>query len=409
MKQFRSYAKLRAIHEQRLMPVATKSQNQIMKHSKILIGISLRGYPSTIQAFRFASIHTSSPSAHAECIDPRKDEHNLMSSLQNTLEQYISECKKNRTAPQIWIPNLSALRMWQALCARLRHTQQYPNLCSILEYFTQRPNYAGSQALLPLTTVLKQHWTTGQSKHLDESIETWIHWFSLSVCTQNTPIHSFLAANEEADNPTRPEIIPILRKETEKRTSQVQQLLQYFAEQSPPLISCFSDWWQQDLQYFAAYCTRPKCPRQDSIHRAAEKLEEREFCFANYVADLRREDSAYFYGALLEGHCIEGILQNIQRSTLCILSSQAILRLREGDALINRKNRFEQYRFLSSQWTEKGYLLTLHKTFGQIPHSIGGKIQLTTHAMGWRFQSQRRKNTSQKLRNTGWIHQKDSL
>lgn len=407
MRQLRSYAKLRAIHEQKLMPIATKAQNSILEHAMILIGVSLRGYPSTIQAFRLAQYNNTKNSIHAECIDPRKNQEHVLDMLEESLVQYMNRCKKMGSAPQIWIPNRSALRMWEALCDRLSYTQKHAPLCSILQFTTQRQYYAGSQTFLAISHVLKQHFVTGQPDTEDEALETWVQWFHNAPVPPINHCYTFLPESLETNNPIREDIIPVLEAETHRRLLLAQQTLHLFSQYGPPLISSFVDWWQQDLQYFQAFCAHPNTTQPDPLPLAAQKFEEREFTQDNYLADLRREDAAFFYGALLEGHCLEGIVHQIQGQNIHILCNQPIIRAREGDSLVNRTHPSDQYRIIDSKWTEEGYLVLLKKHFGKISCSLHSKIQLTPHAMGWKFQHQRRKNLSHRIQQTGWIHKEE--
>ena len=116
--------------------------------------------------------------------------------------------------------------------------------------------------------------------------------------------------------------------------------------------------------------------------------------YRNYIADLRQEDLAYFYASLLEGHCIEGIIQTIDGQSFSLLCNQPIIRkAREGDSLSLRINPQAQFRVLGSEWTKQGYMISLRKTFGRPNCTPNQKISLHPASMGWNFvQRQRRKS-----------------
>ena len=256
-----------------------------------------------------------------------------------------------------------------------------------------------------LSQVLKHHWMTGQPDAKDESLDSWQNWLS-GVHENNIPEHTstFLYTHQEAVSPIRHDIVQILKEESETRLHTLAQTLSLFIQHSPKIIPCWSDWWQQDLQYFSAFCTRPTTTKEDSPILAAQKLEERECTIENYIADLRQEDAAYFYASLLEGHCLEGTIQSINGQTFSLLCNQPIIRAREGDSLSLRKKPQAQFRVLESEWTEQGYLVYLRKTFGRLNCTLHQKIQLTPASMGWNFVQRQRRKTSDRMHNPGWIH-----
>ena len=409
MKRFKSYAKLRAIHTQQKQPIAKKSHVKVLDHALILIGISLRGYPSSLQAFRCAPYHNLNDAPFHACIDPRTNQHSVFDRLEQELVSYVHRCKKNGVAPQIWLPNHSAFRHWEAICDRLTLTQRHLKLASILQYLTQRYHYGGSQTLLCLSQVLKNHWMTGQTDAQDESLELWQNWLDEHK-QNNIPEHSstFLYTHQEGESPIRPDIIPILEKESQNRLQNLAHTLALFVQKSPKTIPCWIDWWQQDLHYFSLFCTRPTSTKEDSSILAAQKLEERECTIENYIADLRQEDTAYFYASLLEGHCLEGVIQSINGQTLSLLCNQPIVRAREGDSLALRTNPQAQFRVLDSEWTNQGYIISLRKTFGRLSCSLHQKIQLNPASMGWTFVQRQRQKTSERMNNPGWIHTSES-
>ena len=408
MKRFRSYAKLRAIHTQKKQAIATRAHNQVLDHALLLVGISLRGYPASLQAFRCTSYQDTNHNASFQCADPRSEQHSVFQKLEEELFRYMNQCKKKALAPQIWIPNHSAFRHWEAICDRLSLTNSHPKLASILQYLTQRYHYGGTQTLLCTSQVLKRHWMTGQPDTQDESLESWIHWLE-DKKPPKSPEHysTFLSEEQEGNDPTRSDVVPILLHESQQRISYLKRTLSLFSQHAPSIISCWNDWWQQDLHYFSLFCSKPTSTEEDPLILAAQKLEERECTIENYIADIRREDSAYFYASLLEGHSMEGVIQTKEGQTISILCNQPIIRGREGDSLSLRKNQQAQFRVVKCIWTEEGYLVTLKKTFGRLSCSIHQKIQLTPGSMGWKFLPRQRRKISERMKLRGWIHRQD--
>ena len=409
MKQLKSYAKLQAIHTQTKQPIATHAHNKVLEHALILIGISLRGYPSSLQAFRCAQYNNLKESTFYACIDPRRQQSFIFEHLEQTLVTYFNQCKKDGVAPQIWLPNHSAFRHWEAICDRLCLTKTHFKLASILQYLTQRYHYGGSQTLLCLSHVLKNHWMTGQTDAQDESLELWQNW--LDTNQKNPPPEhnsTFLYLSQERDSPIAPNIVSTLQKESESRLHHLAHTLSLFEQHAPDIIPSWVDWWQQDLHYFSLFCSKPTSAEEDSSMLAAQKLEERECTIENYISDLRREDSAYFYGSLLEGYCLEGVVQDIHSQTISLLCNQPIIRAREGDSLSLRKNSQAQFRVVESEWNEQGYLVTIRKTFGRISCSLHQKIQLVPSSMGWIFVQRQRQKIFERMNKTGWIHAKEN-
>jgi len=408
MTQFQSYAKLRAIQTQRLMPVAEKSRTIVMHHAVVLSTISLRGYASTLHAFQFGSLHSIRTSVHGACKDPRTDQEQLLSKLETELIRYCKQCEQMKTAPQIWIANKSALRHLQAICDRICHTQTHTKLAAILQFILQRYEYAASQTLLSLTSVLQKHWRSYLPDEEEESLEAWNAMLQDNVAPiQEYHTSTCLSDEQEASNPIRKGIASVLRKEASKRWTTIAQTLLLFSQKNIDTISCFSDWWQQDLQYFTHFCRSSKHTKEDNVFLAAQKFEEREFSYENYLWDLRREDSAFFYASLLEGHCMEGEVLEITGQTMIVGCNQPILRAREGDALSLRNDPVVQFRVLDSEWTSVGYIVTLHKSYGKIPCSEQRKVQLSPSALGWNFQSRRRQNIKNRLHYHSSMHQKE--
>ena len=168
--------KLRAIHTQTIQPIATRAHVKVLDHAFIFTGISLRGYPSSLQAFQCAKYQNLETSHFHACIDPRTHQTSVFEALEQELVSYFNQCKKEGVAPEIWLANHSSFRHLEAICDRLTIMQKYPNLSSILQYLTQRYHYGGSQTLLCLSQVLKRHWVTAQPDTKDESLESWQNW-----------------------------------------------------------------------------------------------------------------------------------------------------------------------------------------------------------------------------------------
>ena len=401
----KSYAKLRAIHTRQKQPIATRAHAKVLDHALVLVGISLRGYSSSLHAFRCAPYHNLNDALFHACSDPRTHQDSVFEHLEQILVSYLRRCKQDGVAPQIWIPNHSSFRHWEAICDRLTLTQKHLKLASILQYLTQRYHYGGSQTLLCLSHVLKHHWMTGQTDSQDESLESWQNWLRGQPHSK-IPEHAstFLYTHQESPSPIRPDIIETLHDESKTRLHNLARTLSLFVHHAPEIIPCWIDWWQQDLHYFSLFCTRPTSTKEDSSVLAAQKLEERECTIENYIADLRQKDTAYFYASLLEGHCLEGVIQNINGQTLSLLCNQTIIRAREGDSLSLRTNPQVQFRVFGSEWTDQGYLIYVRNTFGRISCSLHQKIQLTPTSMGWNFVQRQRQKISERMNNPGWIH-----
>ena len=137
-----------------------------------------------------------------------------------------------------------------------------------------------------------------------------------------------------------------------------------------------------------------------------KKLRKRIVSKGDYLWDLRREDSAFFY-SLLEGYCMEGEVLEVVGQTVTIRCNQPVIRAREGDALSLRNDPVAQFQILDSEWSPQGYIVTLHKAYGKIPFSIHTKIQLSPSSLGWSFQRRRRQNVSYRLQHHSWLHQKE--
>ena len=412
MSILKQYAKLQAVYTQSVQAIAGRAHHRIFPHARLLVGIPLMGYPSTLQAFCLAPLSSQAPFIQDSCIDPRAESahHSVLSTLENALVGYIHECQATHTAPQIWISNISAYHHWEALCDRLLYTQSHPKLCAILQYLTQRYHYGGAQSFLPLATVLKSHWVTGQPKFYDESLATWIQWLQPKVDlkslseAQKEYFYAPLNDNSYEHSPVHKEILPILKKETQRRLLQLRECLSLFHKRSPPLISHFSFWWEQELEYFSFFSKKEWDTTTDSYTLAAHKLEEREFSWENHLSDLRRNDPLVFYGQLLQGICIEGLVQYSNGKQLRLLSTQKVLRAREGDTLSIRKDPNLQFRLIDREIHPGGVLLHFEKTYGSFYIQSGRTLQLSPSSMGWAFKNRRRKNITQRIARRGWIH-----
>jgi len=286
--------------------------------------------------------------------------------------------------------------------------QRHTRLAEILQFILQRHEYAASQTLIPLTHILKKHWRSYLPDEEEESLDAW----NLMLQDKVAPMQEYhtstcLSDEQEDSNPIRQNISSTLREELHKRWTTIAQTLLLFSQKNIDVISCFSDWWQQDLQYFMHFCRSSKTITEDNVFLAVQKFEEREFSYENYLWDLRREDSAFFYASLLEGYCIEGEVLEITGQIMTIGCNQPCLRAREGDALSLRNDPTVQFRVLASEWTSVGYIVTLHKPYGKIPCSEQRKIQLSPSALGWGFQTRRRQNIKNRLHHHNKMHQKE--
>lgn len=70
VKRWKSYTKLRAIHTKKIQPIASHAHVQELDHALVLMGISLWGHPSSLQAFRCAQYHNFNNSCFHACIVP---------------------------------------------------------------------------------------------------------------------------------------------------------------------------------------------------------------------------------------------------------------------------------------------------------------------------------------------------
>ena len=415
MNSLQKYAKLQAIYTRSIQPIAARAHNRIFPHARILVGVSLHGYPTTLQAFRISPLSAQAPSVHMECVDPRKESQHMhvLQTLERELERYFQECRAIGTSPQIWIPNSNAYRHWEAIADRLLQRQRLPKLCSMLQYLTQRYHYGGSQSLLILSKVLRSHWVTGQSDFFDESLATWNIWLGSTV--DDNMLHKAQSEDFYTSLPDKlplspidPQIQKTLRNESQKRLSLLRKTLSLFYKRAPTLISSFSYWWEQELEYFSSFMRKEPVCTKDSRLLAAQKLEERAFSLENHLADQRRDDPLFFYAGIVEGYCIEGSVHSSNGKRMQILCTQSILRAREGDTLSLRKDPSLQFRVLDREITPTGVLILLEKTYGSFYIKIGRTLQLSPSSTGWGFQHRRRQNIAQRMAQRGWIHREHS-
>jgi hypothetical protein len=172
-------ARLLAYREGRAFPRASHLQVAVQPDAYVVCPLAMAGEDTTVHIVAYGRIGEE-PSILCTP-EPRKrdDQYLLFEALGADLERYFDQRRRAGSYPQLWVSSSAAVGHLDTLADRLRYNRENPNVRrfgELLSYATGRVPLAGQQALLATTSVLKQHWATGQQEGEDEHLGALLTW-----------------------------------------------------------------------------------------------------------------------------------------------------------------------------------------------------------------------------------------
>jgi hypothetical protein len=190
-------ARILAFESGHAVPIASHQRVAIRPQALIICPIAMAGEDTTIHAVAMGTLGALPTVLTVPDPRDRDAQFRLFADFGRHLTLAFEHCRAAGDFPQIIVPSVAAADHLDILADRWRFNNDdavVRHVGELLTYATERYPIAGQLALLPATTILGMHFTTGQAPSGDAHLGALLAWLDPP---SGMSIHAAVAEAEE--------------------------------------------------------------------------------------------------------------------------------------------------------------------------------------------------------------------